>query len=727
MTVQDWTPPSAGLSDYAVSPLGMPKALLNDEVRVAFLARTSTEDHQDPRQSIIRQLTNSKNAIPPSWIITAHFYDVESGRLELDERGQGQGYERFNIPIPRAGGIADLLDEASRPNRRFDVVICENIARVARRAFEGISVERELERADVPLFASNEPLTLSGSRAQRILQRRINQSIAEYEVLNTLEQSWGGLCTHVRDGWNIGQPPYGYAAIIVPHPSPVKAEKGKTKSRLEPDGIRGLAVTQMAHWRHYEGLGCATIARRLNADPEKYPPPEAPSKARTRGSWTRSSVYDILCNPKYTGYQVFNRRATTSKRGRVNEPYKWVWSPKPVHEPLIEKWMFDELNKSRKMMQGSRGGDVDNKNPRARRKYILRGRVHHSCGRRMIGDVRREGVAYYLCWPGKNNEGKPDLHPGLPSSIRVREDELLEAICRFYADRLFGPERRAILEAQLACADDTADREREAERERRTKLLGTITRQQESILRQAREGDPDDPFTRGLRQSYNDLEKQKKETEAAVAKLDATEAPSRPTTADLGRVDALPYLAVNLARAPRELLHELFEATRLRVDLHGKGEEATITVTLPDNQFPNTALAAERISDAMTPTTQKALLTSVSSARVVADGTPDGIRTHATGVRGRRPRPLDDGGLGSFPGFPGAILFFLAGENLPEAITRPAGGSLSAAGVPGLEPRLTGPEPVVLPITPYPSEVPFRSCSAQHRTRRNTRARCSAP
>jgi hypothetical protein len=43
-------------------------------------------------------------------------------------------------------------------------------------------------------------------RAQQILQRRINQSVAEYEVLNTLELSWGGLCTHVREGWNIGKP-----------------------------------------------------------------------------------------------------------------------------------------------------------------------------------------------------------------------------------------------------------------------------------------------------------------------------------------------------------------------------------------------------------------------------------------------------------------------------------------------------------------------------------------
>ena len=30
----------SGLSDYAVSPLGMPVALLRDEVRVAFLGRT---------------------------------------------------------------------------------------------------------------------------------------------------------------------------------------------------------------------------------------------------------------------------------------------------------------------------------------------------------------------------------------------------------------------------------------------------------------------------------------------------------------------------------------------------------------------------------------------------------------------------------------------------------------------------------------------------------------
>lgn len=45
-------------------------------------------------------------------MIVAVFYDVESGRMELDQRGQKTDYERFDIPIPRDGCIADLLAEA---------------------------------------------------------------------------------------------------------------------------------------------------------------------------------------------------------------------------------------------------------------------------------------------------------------------------------------------------------------------------------------------------------------------------------------------------------------------------------------------------------------------------------------------------------------------------------------------------------------------------------------
>ncbi len=195
-----------GMSDLAVSPFGLPLALRAKEVRVAWVGRTSTEEHQDPRQSLLRQLERSKVALPDSWVIVAHFYDVESGRMELDKRSRKSNYERFDIPIARDGGIGDLLAEAAGPGRRFDVVMCESMARLARRMYETLSVERRLEDVGVTVFASNEPIMLAGGRAQQILQRRINQSVAEYEVLNMLEQSWGGTCTHVREGYNIGKP-----------------------------------------------------------------------------------------------------------------------------------------------------------------------------------------------------------------------------------------------------------------------------------------------------------------------------------------------------------------------------------------------------------------------------------------------------------------------------------------------------------------------------------------
>src|SRR4051794_24136216 len=66
---------------------------------------------------------------------------------------------------------------------------------------------------------------------------------------------------------------------------------------------------------------------------------------------------------------------------------------------------------------------------------------------------------------------------------------------------------------------------------------------------------------------------------------------------------------------------------------------------------------------------------------------PEGIRTLATAVRGRRPGPLDDGARCCCAAVVLRRWCFLAG-------------------VPGLEPRLTEPETVGLPITPYPKGLP---------------------
>ena len=244
-------------------------------VPVAFLGRTSTEDSQDPTLSLPRQLKNARAALPAGWVIVAHFYDVESGRLDLDKRGHGHGHERFDIPIPRDGGIADLLDEAQRPDRRFAAVICESIERVARRTYFGTKIEYELEQAGVALCAADEPISAPGRRRSAprpTLTRRVKQAVSEWYVLQMLELSWDGLSEHSRQGWNTGKPPYGYlrGEGARTRSLPARAE-GRTKHRLVPDPRRGPVVTQIYQWRALQRLGYDAIASRLNADPDGLP------------------------------------------------------------------------------------------------------------------------------------------------------------------------------------------------------------------------------------------------------------------------------------------------------------------------------------------------------------------------------------------------------------------------------------------------------------------------
>ena len=307
----------------------------------------------------------------------------------------------------------------------------------------------------------------------------------------------------------------------------------------------------------------------------------------------------------------------------------------------------------------------------------------------MSGSSRRE-LQYYQCAPLRNNRGRLDRFPDHPKAFYATEANLLDAVAAFYADRVFGPQRRAILAADLAQTDNHAAEQRHAERSALQHKIADLERRQTALLRQAQDGDPDDPFSRSLRQTFNELDAPRRAIEQTLAELDRATPADKPDIDTQGLLDALPYLTANLTAAPSDLLQRLFEITQLEIRFHDH-DVVTITITLPGGELPAVADTAIAIQDHHDTTvaipTQKTSGPPPTAGEplVLEPGcTPDGIRTHATGVRGRRPRPLDDGGL-------------LARRNLAEQ------RFLFAAGVPGLEPRLTEPESVVLPITPYPN------------------------
>ena len=153
--------------------------------------------------------------------------------------------------------------------------------------------------------------------------------------------------------------------------TPGRAE-GRTKTKLVPDPIRGPIVHEIFSWRVTDRLGYREIADRLNSSLDRYPPPVSPDPARRRETWSRSAVRDILSNPKYTGFMVWNRRAT-KKGGTAQLARDLGLSDQPTHEPIVTRAMFDAAASVGKTEERSRDGQRANvRHPDTKRSYVLR-------------------------------------------------------------------------------------------------------------------------------------------------------------------------------------------------------------------------------------------------------------------------------------------------------------------------------------------------------------------
>ena len=616
-------------------------------VPVAWLGRTSTEDSQDPTISLPRQLRNSRDALPDGFIIVAHFYDVESGRKNLDERGSSRAHEQFDIPVPRDGGIQDLLTEATRPDRRFVAVIAESIERVARRTYFGTKIEHELEQCGVALLAADEPLTpgtarlrggWSRKRATPVLTRRVKQAIAEWYVIQMLELSWDGFCAHTEQGWNIGKPCYGYAADKKPHPVPARRAEGKTKTRLIPDPDCGPVVTTIFQWRALEQLGYDAIADRLNTDLTAHPPPQPVDPRRAVGRWTGSAVREILANPKYTGYMVWNRRAS-KKGGQHNPAADWVWSPQPRHEPLVTRDLFEAASPVGRRRQGSRTRAGANSHPQTSRSYPLRSYVFCDlCDRRMFGKTRHQH-AYYACQPDPHHhDGRAAWYPAHPSSLWVREDTLLDLVCSFFAERILGPGRHDLLRTQLAVRDvpHDDDQARSARQGRLHGLISDIERRQKNLITRLEQqdgtGDPhtDQEYRQGIQRRFTELAADHRARTEELAQLKAATPVHIPNDPDL--LAGVPQLPVVLGALPEALQRGLYDAFQLQVRSHRPRHEVTIRVTIRAGALPSlTQLVKEAAGQPGIPAGNGER----NDARSHVLGAPGRIRTCAHGSGGR--------------------------------------------------------------------------------------------
>jgi site-specific DNA recombinase len=468
--------------------------------------------------------------------------------------------------------MADLLGEAASPMPRFAAVICEGIERSGRDTFNALKLEKKLSRQGIPVFATDEPIVIDGVNATTVLVRRVKQGVAEWFRLQLKEKTWKGMAEHALDGWNIGPAPYGYLADRVPHPVPVKASQGRSKTRLALDPARAPVVEQIFTWRVVHKLGMPTIATRLNADPARYPAPGP------RG-WTTGTVYAILGNPKYTGHMVYGRVRNRNGR-RVTVPAdQWLWSPAPAHPAIIDRATWDAAQVIGAEHGTSRDGHELNTHRAATRTYPYRGRVRcRDCRRRMSGlAYGRPGEpprVYYECPRTPARTADAASHPDHPRTVKAPEKRLDQIVGLFFAEHIFGPRRAELLAA--TDADAAADRDAQAAAlATRLKQIDTAQNAQILSLEQL-SPDPADTAAAAMRARittrFAELHHQR---EQAQAQLDALQAVS-PKAADPALLDELPLAGDMLPGLDSALKARLLDAFDLQVLWNKPGRQATV-------------------------------------------------------------------------------------------------------------------------------------------------------
>jgi site-specific DNA recombinase len=321
-------------------------------------------------------------------------------------------------------------------------------------------------------------------------------------------------------------------------------------------------------------------------------------------------VREVLNNPKtpatWCGTAANADTDPHDIKGRVNPPSAWAWSPRPAHEPLVTRELFEAASTVGRFRQRSRTSPGLSLRPNATRSYALRSYVICDLGgHRSYGCVHK-GLTYYRSIPRQKNHGHlPWLLTTRELSwfARIcspsREDLLTEPLETFFRERIFGAGRKSMLAAAQAFGDRPAQDALASRTAALTAKLGELRRRQGNLIKELEtfesSGDPDadagpqggdqDPVRRHRRGATH-----RQRTARLGRRRGARHAPT-----DLTILDQLPLSAINLDRLAdhdRRALYDVFQL-ELRVNPHRR--DLVIRVTVTSDMLPVLSAAITRI------------------------------------------------------------------------------------------------------------------------------------
>jgi site-specific DNA recombinase len=441
-------------------------------IRFALSARTSTDDLQDPADSLRWQTDTAARLITSHGEIVATYHDIDKSR---------------SLPWDRRPEASRILQDLKNPNRGWDaIVIAEPQRAFSGTQFEGILFQ--FAHYGVPLWVPElgGPVDINNDGHYMCLSNYGTMSRAERN--RTRLRVANAVRAHAKAGrWLGGRPPYGYRiGDLGPHPVASKAASGARLHQLEVDS-EVAPVVRRIYAMYLAGAGYKQIASTLTD--EGIPCPSAHDRVRNPHrpghAWAMSVVRTILNNPRYRGYHVSGRTKKVDilldpdtpglghvTRQQWQDRSEWVTASSQSYEAIVDDPTWNQVQAliaANTRHNAARPGRTPRSSGRRAdpSRYPLAGLVVcDCCHRRLQGNTVR-GHSFYRCLLGGDYPIPANNHP---RSLSVREDRLLPHIDRWLS-QMFAPERIESTARDVVQADREAKREDPAVTRARTTIV----------------------------------------------------------------------------------------------------------------------------------------------------------------------------------------------------------------------------------------------------------------
>ena len=321
-------------------------------------ARVSSEAQAEKGTSIQSQLELMRNYAKQNGITILKEFVDEAESATTDRRPEFQ--EMVSLCRDNVQGV--------------DAILVWKLSRFARNRIDSVVYKKLLSKQGIRVISVSEPI--EDSPEGRILEGMIELIDSYYsEIL--AKESMRGLKQTAQQGYHTGgRPPYGYRLKTVTVGNAVKKVW-----EVEP---KEAEAVRLIYKMHAEGSSYDDIIRKLA---------EKGYKPRERRDWGKSSIFEVLKKPCYSGTHYFNTRKRKELGKRVHlrdEKDRSEWIEMKVPR-IVEDDVFGVVK--------AKIGQRKFKSVRKATNQILSGLlVCGKCGQPyVIGNYYRGKYPYYRC------------------------------------------------------------------------------------------------------------------------------------------------------------------------------------------------------------------------------------------------------------------------------------------------------------------------------------------